>query len=82
VHVQRPAVVKIVTMREVCTTEEYRSLVHFLWPKGFSAKDIHKEMFPVYSGKCLSCKAVQNWDMKRGDVLLIMTDLKWRCRSE
>jgi hypothetical protein len=25
------------------------------------ANDIHKEMFPVYSGKCLSLKAVSNW---------------------
>jgi hypothetical protein len=23
-------------------------------------KDIHKEMFPVYGGKCLSCKALHN----------------------
>jgi hypothetical protein len=32
-----------------------------LWAKGFNAKDIHKEMFPVYDGKCLSRKAVHNW---------------------
>jgi hypothetical protein len=32
-----------------------------LWAKGFNAKDIHKEMFPVYGGKCLSRKAVRNW---------------------
>jgi hypothetical protein len=24
-------------------------------------KDNHKEIFPVYSGKCLSRKAVHNW---------------------
>jgi hypothetical protein len=30
----------------------------FLWAKGLSAKDINKEMFPVYGGKCLSRKAV------------------------
>jgi hypothetical protein len=29
-----------------------------LWAKGLNAKDIHKEMFPVYGGKCLSCKPV------------------------
>jgi hypothetical protein len=28
-----------------------------LWAKGLNAKDIHKEMFPVYGGKCLSRKA-------------------------
>jgi hypothetical protein len=33
-------------------------LFTFLWAKGLNAKDIHKEMFPVYDGKCLSGKAV------------------------
>jgi hypothetical protein len=33
----------------------------FLCAKGLNAKDIHKEMFPVYGGKCLSRKAVHNW---------------------
>jgi hypothetical protein len=28
-------------------------------------KDIHKEMFPVYGGKCLALKAVHNWVEKR-----------------
>jgi hypothetical protein len=32
-----------------------------LWAKGLNAKDINKEMFPVYGGKCLSHKAVHNW---------------------
>jgi hypothetical protein len=32
--------------------------------KGLNAKDVHKEMFPVYGGKCLSCKAVHNWAEK------------------
>jgi hypothetical protein len=32
----------------------------FLWAKELDAKDIHKEIFPVYGGKCLSRKAVQN----------------------
>jgi hypothetical protein len=36
-------------------------LYDFLWTKGLNAKDIHKEMFPVYGGKCLSRKAVHNW---------------------
>jgi hypothetical protein len=36
----------------------------FLCSKGFIAKDIHKEMFPVYGGKCLSRKAVHNWAEK------------------
>jgi hypothetical protein len=37
-----------------------------LWAKGLNAKDIHKEMCPVYVGKCLSRKAVHNWVEKRG----------------
>jgi hypothetical protein len=46
-----------------CTTEEQRSVgrFFFLWAKGFNAKDIHKEMFPVYGEKCLSRKAVHIW---------------------
>jgi hypothetical protein len=48
------------TVLEVCTTEEQRSVVRFLWAKGLNAKDIHKEMFPVCGGKCLSRKAVRN----------------------
>jgi hypothetical protein len=30
----------------------------FLWAEGLNAKDIHKEMFPVYGWECLSRKAV------------------------
>jgi hypothetical protein len=47
------------TVLEWRTTEEQRSVVTFLWAKGLSAKDIHKEMFPVYCGKCLSRKVVE-----------------------
>jgi hypothetical protein len=39
--------------------------VRLLWAKGLNAKHIHKEMFPVYGGKCLSCKAVHRWVKKR-----------------
>jgi predicted DCC family thiol-disulfide oxidoreductase YuxK len=35
--------------------------MRFLWQKLLNAKDIHKEIFAVYDGKCLSCKAVHNW---------------------
>jgi hypothetical protein len=58
-HVQRPvSVVKIATLLEECITEKKCSVVSFLWEKGLSAKDIHKDMFPVYVGKCLSRKAI------------------------
>jgi hypothetical protein len=39
----------------------------FLWGKGLNAKDIHKEMFPIYGGKSLSRKAVHSWVEKRGN---------------
>jgi ABC-type proline/glycine betaine transport system substrate-binding protein len=61
-HVQRlVSVVKMATMLEECATKEQRSVADFLRAKGLNTKDIHKEMFPVYSGKCLSRKAVHNW---------------------
>jgi hypothetical protein len=41
------------TVLEECTIKEQCSFVHFLCAKGLNAKDIHKEMFPVYGGKCL-----------------------------
>jgi hypothetical protein len=41
--------------------QEYSVVRFFLWPKGINEKDIHKEMFPVYGGKCLSRKAVHDW---------------------
>jgi hypothetical protein len=45
VHVQRlVSVVKLATVLEKCTTEEQRSVVHFLWAKELSAMDIYKEM--------------------------------------
>jgi hypothetical protein len=39
--------------------------LRFLWVKGLNAKDINKEMFPVYGGKCLSRKAVHKCVVKR-----------------
>jgi hypothetical protein len=57
-HVQRlVSAVRIATVFE-CITEEQRSVVRLLWAKGLIEKGIHKEIFPVYIGKCLSCKAV------------------------
>jgi hypothetical protein len=52
------SVAKMATMLGECTMQEQCSVVGFLWTKGLNAKDIHKEMFPVYGGKCLSRKAV------------------------
>jgi hypothetical protein len=49
----------VVTVLEEYSTEKQRSVVRFLWAKGLNTKDIPKEMFPVYGGKCLSHKEVQ-----------------------
>jgi hypothetical protein len=46
------------TVLEEYTTEEQVLLCVFLLAKGFTAKDIHKEILPSYCGKCLSRKAV------------------------
>jgi hypothetical protein len=54
----------MMTVLEECTTEEQCSILRYLWAKGLNVKDIHKEMFPVYEGKCLSRKAVHNWVTK------------------
>jgi hypothetical protein len=44
-------------------TEDQLSVVRlFLWEEGLGAKDIHKDMFPYYGGKCFSPKAVHNRD--------------------
>jgi hypothetical protein len=55
------------TVLEECTFEEKRSLVGLWCEKGPNAKDIRKEMLPVYGGKCLSRKAIHSWVMKRGN---------------
>jgi hypothetical protein len=44
----------MVTALEEYFTEEQRSVVRFLWAKELNAKDLHKEMFPAYGGKCSS----------------------------
>jgi hypothetical protein len=51
----------MVTVLEECSTEEQCSIVLLLWAKGLNAKDIHKEVLPVYDGKCLLLKAVHIW---------------------
>jgi hypothetical protein len=55
------SIVKMATVLEECIAEEQRCVVRFLQTKGLGAKDIHKEMFPAHSGKCLSLKAVPPW---------------------
>jgi hypothetical protein len=50
---------------EECSTEEQRPFALLGGGgRGLNAKDIPKEMLPVYGGKCLSRKAVHNWVKK------------------
>jgi hypothetical protein len=44
---------EMATVLEMYTTEEQRYFVYLLWLRGLNAKDIHKEIFRVYVGKCL-----------------------------
>jgi hypothetical protein len=69
----------MVTVLEEYPTEEQRSVVRcFCGNKGINAEDIHNEMFPVFSGKCLSRKAVHN---SVANVSLMRKRLKLRCAS-
>jgi hypothetical protein len=49
------------TVLEKYTTKEQQAVVRFLWAKVLPAKNIRKEIFPVYGETCLSRKAVYNW---------------------
>jgi len=40
------------------TTIEQRGAVRLLWAKVMAAKDIHKEMLPMYGEHCLSRQAI------------------------
>jgi hypothetical protein len=63
-----------------CSTEEQNSVVRFfLWAIGHNAKDSHKEVCPVYSGKCLLHKAVYNWVEKFSQGRLKVTDIVRDC---
>jgi hypothetical protein len=79
-HVQRlVSVVEMMTVLEESITEQQSSVVFFyLWAKGLNAKDIRKEMFPAYGGKCLSRKGVHSWV---ANVPLMTKRLKRRCGS-
>jgi len=40
-----------------CAVIEQDDVVRFLWAKYMAAKDIHKEMLPMYGEHCLSRQA-------------------------
>jgi hypothetical protein len=65
----------MVTVLEEYTAKGQCSVVlFFLVAKGLNSKDIHEEVFPVYGGKCLLCKAVHNWVDKFSQGCLKVTD--------
>jgi hypothetical protein len=52
--------------------------VRFLWAKGLNAKDIHKEIFPVYVDKCLSHSRSQLLGKRFADEAEVETEMrKW-----
>jgi hypothetical protein len=55
---------EMVAPLNTCTTIEECGIAWFLWPKGMAAKDIYKEMLPMYGEHCLSRQAVHNWVQK------------------
>jgi hypothetical protein len=55
--------------------------VSFLWAKGLNAKDIHKDIFPVYGGKCLSLKAVHKLVEKRDKSFAIDEEVETEVRK-
>jgi len=48
---------KMAAPMNTCTMIEQRGVVQFLWAKDMAAKDIHKEMLPMYSEHFLSHQA-------------------------
>ena len=64
-----------------CTTIEQRGVVRFLWAKGMAAKDIHKEMPPMYAEHCLSRQAFHNWVQKFSEGRTSIEDEHRVCRQ-
>jgi hypothetical protein len=81
-HVQKLAsVVKMATLIEEYITEEQCSLVRFLWAELLNEKNIHKEMFPVYCGKCLSRKQLTSRSRNAANISILTKKLNRRCGS-
>jgi hypothetical protein len=66
------------TVLEEYTTEGQGSVVRFFGGavRRLTAKDIHKETFSLYGGKCLLSKAFHNWV---ANVSWMTKKLKRRC---
>jgi hypothetical protein len=66
---------------KVCTIEEQRCLCVFLWTKGLSAKDGHKEMFLFTVGSVYRVMRFTAGSRNVANFLLIMKGSKRRCGS-
>jgi hypothetical protein len=73
----------VTVLGEYGTEEQYSILrcFFFLWAE-LNAKNIHKEMFPVYSRKCLVYKAVHKWVKKFSQGRSKVTDAQPGCPVE
>jgi len=49
---------------------EQLGVVWFLWAKDMAAKDIHKEMLPMYGERCLSRQASLKNNIFQGNAFL------------
>jgi hypothetical protein len=70
-------VVKMATVLEKYNNKKQRSVLRFCGQKYSIQSNIHKEMFPVYGGKCLLSKEVHNWMAN----VSLLKKLKQRCGS-
>ena len=43
------------------TAYEQRSVIRFLWSKGRTPVEIHREMQPTYGERCLALRSVRWW---------------------
>jgi hypothetical protein len=75
-HVRLVSVVNMATVLEFVLPESSVLLCVFVWADCLNAKNIYKEMFPLYGGKCLSRKAGHSWVT---NVSLMTKRLKRRC---
>jgi transposase len=58
----------------VCTKEEQRSVIRFLWSEGVSGAEIHRRLTEQYGNSVLSQRTVYEWieRFKNGPQLLRM----------
>jgi hypothetical protein len=63
---------KMTVLLSMCTTVEQRCVVWFLWAKGMAAKDIHKEMLPMYGEQVskTNIESVGRWRLPRRQRIL------------